>query len=241
MEQTVTAVSTMPLENLITIIVGIVVILIVIAVLIKVFNLNISKGTIKSSDYEYDQRCLIVNHKIKEDVDNIDWKLQKRLREQTKYLSYSIYKIGRVQEMCQAARKSLSSSYREPFYNCISNNHFTREFLPTSFDSYRQNLIQSLRAIHQALLIEYKTDNCKMDDMQDWEDVETCFENLVDEWLEMAMNEVRKSCYEKVNLYETEIGTIEKSQIWKEIIQNCIEKNKMYIKEIDKRLQEKDK
>ena len=67
MDQTVTAVSTMPLENLITIIVGIVIILIVVAVLIKVFNLNISKGTIKSSDYEYDQRCLIVNHKIKEE------------------------------------------------------------------------------------------------------------------------------------------------------------------------------
>jgi hypothetical protein len=237
MDQTVTAVSTMPLENLITIIVGIVIILIVIAVLIKVFNLNISKGTIKSSDYEYDQRCLIVNHKIKEDVENIDWKLQKNLREQTKHLSYSISKIGNVQEMCQASRKSLFNAYREPFYNCISNNHFTREFLPSNYESYRQNLIQSLRAIHQVLFIEYNLDSCKMDDMRDWVDVESEFNALVDEWLEMAMNEVKKSCYEKINLYETEMHSVEKSSIWKEIIQTCIEKNKNYIKEIEKRLE----
>lgn len=237
MDQTVTAVSTMPLENLITIIVGIVIILIVVAVLIKVFNLNISKGTIKSADYEYDQRCLIVNHKIKEDVENIDWKLQKNLREQTKHLSYSISKIGNVQEMCQASRKSLFNAYREPFYNCISNNHFTREFLPSNYESYRQNLIQSLRAIHQVLYIEYNLDSCKMDDMRDWVDVESEFNALVDEWLEMAMNEVKKSCYEKINLYEIEMHSVEKSSIWKEIIQTCIEKNKNYIKEIEKRLE----
>lgn len=237
MDQTVTAVSTMPLENLITIIVGVVIILIVVAVLIKVFNLNISKGTIKTSDYEYDQRCLIVNHKIKEDVENIDWKLQKNLREQTKHLSYSISKIGNVQEMCQASRKSLFNAYREPFYNCISNNHFTREFLPSNYESYRQNLIQSLRAIHQVLYIEYNLDSCKMDDMRDWVDVECEFNALVDEWLEMAMNEVKKSCYEKINLYETEMHSVEKSSIWKEIIQTCIEKNKNYIKEIEKRLE----
>ncbi|MBR6552815.1 MAG: hypothetical protein IKT89_08260 [Clostridia bacterium] len=237
MDKTIAAASTMPLSNLIVMIIGIIVILVVVAILIKVFNLTISKGTIKSADYEYDQRCLIVNHKIKEDVENIDWKLQKSLREQTKHLSYSISKIGNVEEMCQASRKSLFNTYREPFYNCISNNHFTREFLPSNYDSYRQNLIQSLRAIHQVLYIEYNLDSCKMDDMQDWKDVEENFYALVDEWLIMAMNEVRKSCYEKIDLYETEFHSVEKSPIWKEIIQNCIDKNKNYIKEIDKRLE----
>ena len=76
-----------------------------------------------------------------------------------------------------------------------------------------------------------------MDDMRDWVDVEGEFNALVDEWLEMAMNEVKKSCYEKINLYETEMHSVEKSSIWKEIIQTCIEKNKNYIKEIEKRLE----
>lgn len=236
MNETVNTLGNMSLANLITIITGVIVIMIVAAILIKKLGLTIGKGTIKAADYEYDQRCLIVNHKIKEDIDNIDWKLQKRLRERTKNLSYSISKIGNVQDMCQASRKSLFNCYREPFYEYISNNHFTREFLPTNFESYRQSLLQSLRALHQVLYIEYNLDSCKMDDIQDWQDVEKDFCNLVDEWLEIAMNEVRKSCYEKLTLYKNELPNMEKSSTWKEIIENCIEKNKTYIKEIDKHL-----
>jgi hypothetical protein len=51
------------------------------------------------------------------------------------------------------------------------------------------------------------------------------------------MNEVKNSCYEKICLYESEMPNLEKSTIWKEIIQNCIDKNKTYIKEIEKRLE----
>lgn len=237
MDKTVNAISTMPLTNLIVTFTGIIVVLIVVAVLVKKLGITISKGTIKASDYEYDQRCLIVNHKIKEDIDNIDWKLQKKLRERTKTLSYSISKIGTIKDMCQASRKSLFNTYREPFYNCISNNHFTREFLPTNFENYRQALVQNLRALHQVLFIEYNLDKCEHDDMQDWEEVEKDFYDLVDEWLIIAMNEVKNSCYEKICLYESEMPNLEKSTIWKEIIQNCIDKNKTYIKEIEKRLE----
>lgn len=231
--------STIPMSNLIVIFAGIACLLIIAAVLIKVFKIEIGLGkkdTIKLQDYEYDQRCILINHKIKEDVDNIDWNLQKALREQTKNMNCLVSKLDKDQELCKPSRNSLFKTIKEPLYACVSNNHFTREFMPTNYDSYRTNLMTSMQNDYENLLYEYNTDSCDKNALYPWDDVEETIENVVDAWLIMAMNEVKKACYQKLNLYKTEIKNVEKSETWKSVIQMCIDKNTHYIDEIEKRL-----
>lgn len=236
--QGVTAnINTMPISTLLIIIGGLLLVIIVAAFVIKKFGLDISKGSIKASTYEYDQKCILVNHKIKEDIDNIDWILQKNLREQTKNFSCKITEIGNVINMCRPTMRSIINTFKDPFCSCISNNHFTKEFMPTNFDSYRANLINAIKNEHQNLLLEYNKDKCHNNELSQWDKIETDVEHIVDDWLIMAMNEVKKTCYEKINLYKNEIKNLEKSQIWNEVISDCIAKNENYIKEISQRLQ----
>lgn len=228
-----TSIST---SNLLIIIGGIILIMFVALFLVKKLGLSVSKGSISATDYNYDQRCIFINHKIKEDVDNIDWNLQKSLREQTQTFDYDITEIGKIKDMCVAARYFLISSSKEPFYACISNNHFTRQFMPSNFDSYRTNLLAALRNEHTHNMFIFNFDECKNNDMSQWENVKDEYEKLADKWLVMAMNEVKKACHQKLTLYKLEIKNMEKSKNWSEIIQQCIDKNENYIKEIDMRL-----
>lgn len=216
--------NTIPLSNLIVLFIGALVLMVVAAILIKVFNLNIGKGSIKVSDYEYDQRCILANHKIKEDIDNIDWILQKTLREQTKSFNCKILEVGNAMNMCKPVMKSIINIFKDPFYSYISNNHFTREFMPTNYDSYRANLINAIKNEHKNILIEYNFDSCKKNELSQWEDIKEDVETVVDEWLVMVQNEVKKACYQKIKLYETEIINLEKSAVWKSVIEQCIEK-----------------
>lgn len=228
--------NTIPLPNLIVLFVGVLVLMVVAAILIKVFNINIGKGSIKVSDYEYDQRCILANHKIKEDIDNIDWNLQKSLREQTKNFNCKILEVGNVLNMCKPAMKSIINIFKDPFYSYISNNHFTREFMPTNYDSYRANLIAAIKNEHANLSVEYGSDKCKNNELSNWSDIEKDVEGIVDDWLIMVQHEVKKACYQKISLYNTEIKNLEKSTVWKGVIEQCVSKNRTYINEIETRL-----
>lgn len=229
--------NTIPVATLLIILGGIVVVMIVAALLIKKLGIEVSKGTIKSSDYEYDQRCILANHKIKEDIDNIDWNLQKSLREQTKNYNCKIIEVGNAMKMCRPAMKSIINIFKDPFYSYISNNHFTREFMPTNYNSYRQNLINAIKNEHSNLSIEYNHDSCSKNELSQWTEIESDVEVIVDDWLIMVQNEVKKACYQKISLYESEIKNLEKSNVWKGVIEQCISKNRTYIKEIENRLE----
>ena len=229
--------NTMPLANLIVLFVGIIVLIIVAAVIVKKLNVPVGKGFIKDSDYEYDQRCILANHKIKGDIDNIDWILQKTLREQTKNFNCKILEVGNVTNMCKPAMKSIINIFKDPFYSYISNNHFTREFMSNNYNSYRQNLINAIRNEHANLSIEYGSDKCKNNELSKWADIEKDVETIVDEWLVMVQQEVKKACYQKINLYKAEIKNLEKSTVWNGVIEQCVEKNQTYIREIETRLE----
>lgn len=164
--------NTIPLSNLIVLFIGIIILMVVAAIIVKKLNINIGKGAIKTADYEYDQRCILVNHKIKEDVDNIDWVLQKTLREQTKNFNCKIIEVGNAVNMCKPVIKSIVNIFKDPFYSYISNNHFTREFMPSNYPSYRQNLINAVRNEHNNISMEYSSDKCNKNELSKWSDIE---------------------------------------------------------------------
>lgn len=225
--------NTIPLTNLIVILAGVILIMIVGGVLIKIFNLNISKGSIKVADYENDLRSQATSYHLQETIDNIDFDTRNAIRRQTKVCNYKIAKIGTVSDMCQTARRSLYHSFKEPFYDYINANHFTQEFRPENIDSYKENLLENIREIYQELLFEYSMDDCDKNVMDIWEEVAPDFTQLVDDWLVMALKEVRKGCGRKINVYQLMLPEVEKSKHWKEILDNCVLKNEGYIKNIN--------
>ena len=226
--------NTIPLSNLITIIIGIVVLLIVGAVLIKKFGISI--GNVKANTYEYDQWCLTVNHHINEEIKNIDFELHRDVRRKTSLCTYSISKIGNTDLMCPTSRRAIFGALKEPFYDCITDNHFTRELAPTNFDAYKSQILSSVKDAYNDMLFESKGDQCDRNTLREWNEVEETCKAMIDEWLVMVMREVRKSCERKIKVYETEGKSAEKSKHWNAIFLECIEKNKSYIKNVDDRL-----
>jgi len=222
--------------NLIIIFVGFAVLLFIAGAVIKKFNISFSKGTIKSEDYEYDQSCQTIMYHLGEDINNIDYELRRDIRRNTQKSNYSVANIGNMERMCQAARHSLFLAFKEPFYEYINNNHFTRELMPPNFEIYRSQLISWLKEAHQEYMFEYNLDSCPQNDMSCWTDVKDSFAFLADEWLVMVEKEVIKACTRKIRLYELELKHVEKSKHWSAILQTCIAKNKEYVAILSDRL-----
>lgn len=234
MDGAVTAnLTVMPLSNLVILLVGIVVIMIVAAILIKKCNLTVSKGSIKVADYEIDQKCQTTMYHVQDTIDNIDYETRNAIRRQTKVSNYKIAGIGKVSDMCNSSRRSLYHSFKEPFYDFINANHFTREFRPDNIDSYKDNIFECIHEIHQELTFEYRLDDCDRNEMDIWNEVAPQFEQLVDDWLLMAFKEVKKGCLSKIKVYEKLVPEMEKSKHWSSVLSECIQKNKDYIKNQD--------
>ena len=229
-------VTNMSALNLVIIFAGLIILTVVVAAVIKKFNLSISKGAIRSEDYEYDQACQTVMYHLGEDINNIDYELRRDIRRNTQKSNYSVANIGNMEKMCQAARHSLFLAFKEPFYECINNNHFTRELMPPNYEIYRSQLISWLKEAHQEYMFEYNLDSCPQNDMSTWNDVKDSFAFLADEWLIMVSKEVIKACTRKIRLYELELKNVEKSKHWSSVLNACIAKNKEYVDVLTNRL-----
>lgn len=218
--------------NLVIIFAGILVLIVVIAILIKKLNIQFSKGSITVSDYQHDQECQTIIYHLGDSIETIDYETKNAIRRQTKASNYKIAKIGSINDMCQTGRRSLFHAFKEPFFDYINANHFTRELRPDNFESYRSNLLEIIHEQYQELMYEYKMDDCDRNQMDDWEIVSEQFEKLVDTWLLMVMIEVKKACARKIKLYEQILPEIKESKHWSDIINSCITKNSDYIKNI---------
>ena len=221
--------NSMPLVNLIVLIVGVIAIILVIAFVIKKFGIQVSKGTIKASDYKYDQDCQTIMYHLQETIDSIDYETRCAMRRQTKPCNYKIAQIGNIQDMCHSSRRSLFYALKEPFYDYINNNHFTREFLPENFEPYRTSLIEYIRETYQELFFEYNFDDCDKNRMQEWDEVADDMEMFVDSWLVMIMTAVKRACARKIEEYKKVLPDVQKSNHWNTVVTGCIDKNTKYI------------
>ena len=237
--ETVEVASQMPVTNLIIIIVGIIILLVVLAYVIKKFGIRISKDSISARDYEYDQSCQTVMYHLQENIEQIDYETRRNIRRETLLCNYLISNLDSIGTMCPPARRSLFFALKEPFYEVINNNHFTRELMPGNYDLYRTSIFNALQDSYQNLLMEYGTDSCDKDNLPEWLQVEDDFYTIVDRWLEMAQGEVIKSCKRKINLYQKEYKSVENSKHWKQVLTDCITKNNYYIEVMNKRLEKK--
>lgn len=218
--------------NLLIIFGGLILVMIVAAFLVKKFNLVVSKGAIKVSDYEYDQQCQNIIYHLQDTIENVDYETKNAIRRQTKACNYKIAKIGTISELCQTARRSLYHAFKEPFYDYINANHFTRELRPDNFESYRKNLIDVIQELHQELMFEYQSDDCDKNTIDEWDLVDKQFERLVDDWLMMVMVEVKKSCARKIQIYNQLLPEVKDSKHWNEVLTGCISKNEEYMSNI---------
>ena len=166
---------------------------------------------------------------LQEIIENIDYETRSEMRKQTRPCNYKLSSIGEIQSMCHASRRSLFSALKEPLYDYINNNHFTRELLPENFETYRSTLIEYVRESYQELFLEYNYDDCNKDNMQQWAEVSEEMKSFIDDWLVKIMVSTKKACSRKIEAYERTLPEIQDSEHWKAIVEGCIDKNKHYI------------
>lgn len=225
--------TVIPVSNIIAIGAVVVVVLIVAAVLMK--KLGISIGSIKPTVYEYDQYCQTEMFHVQEAITDIDTETRHSMRKYTSFGTYAVSKISELGEACSATRIAMTLTMKQPLMDFIAANHFTKELKGERFDSYRRKVVGAIRDTYTDILYDIKNSKCNTK-LPDWEDARSDYENLIDSWMYMILQETRNACRKKIDVYTNARRIVEKNKRWLEVIDSCIAKNQDYIKDFEEKI-----
>lgn len=216
--------STIPFANLTLIVVAIVIGLI----LMRRFGIK-QIGPIKI-DMEDNDSIASLNRKNDFADSNLKLRMRNYADEMGEMIEAALDKlllIDGCDEYTELAIAALSSSLRFPFYNTISNNHFTTVLMPENIEAYKGRLLFQLQNRYHR--IEKRAKGI----LPPYEKIEYLAEEWLDDFIHTLKAETVITCKEKIrnnDLYKKSI----KSSRWLSIVNENEEKNKHYIKELER-------
>jgi len=224
--------STMPVANMVTLLVGVSVLLIIAAVVIVtvVRKLGLMNFVPFKTEHDNTSSMYYMNEKIK-DIDDL---CHKQMRHKTDKMKDHISNIFDDMNICAPARYSISSAIRLPLHESISNNHFTTEFMPDRYPVYRDRIIYIIKDEYTSLAIASKNEQCGREKLPSWEQVKDILTECIDQWLKQIAKEVMDACDKKIVMYKSYLRIFEetKDNFRTGICKECIEKNERYIREL---------
>ncbi len=156
--------------------------------------------------------------------DQADCNLRDRMRDY-------VDELGETMEDCIACDAltayALSSSLRFPFYKTVNNNHFTTVLMPENIAGYKERLIIQLQTRYN------KVEKLSNGGLPPFSDKKEIVVEWVEKFICFLKGEVVITCKEKLKNNERYKKSI-KSTRWNDIISENEEKNKRYIKELEK-------
>ncbi len=213
--------STIPPINLIIIgCFAIIIIILVIVLLVVIKKLGLKK--IGPIPLEFEDRDSMASLNRKND--QADSNLRDRMRDY-------VDELGETMEACiecdALTAYALSSSLRFPFYKTVNNNHFTTVLMPENIAGYKERLIIQLQNRY------HKVEKLSNGGLPPFSDKKEIVVEWVEKFICFLKGEVVITCKEKLKNNEQYKKSI-KSTRWNDIISENEEKNKRYIKELEK-------
>ena len=122
---------------------------------------------------------------------------------------------------------AVSSSLCFPFYKTVNNNHFTTVLLPENIEAYRDRILVQLKNRYNKIV------NVSNGHLPPYEENILLIEGWLDLFLRTLKGETNVTCREKISIYQKYKKSM-CGDYWKDIIEECIEKNKRYAEVIHK-------
>jgi len=224
--------GTMPVANMIILLVGIAVLLIITAIVIVVI---VRKLGIKSfGPFKMEHNNTTSMYDMNEKIKDIDDLCHRQMRDITDRMKIHIGNIFTKMNICVPARVSISSAIRLPLHESISNNHFTKELMPSRYPIYRGRIIDTIKDEYESIESASENEQCGRDILPPWEKMSKQLVACVDLWLKRIAKEVMDSCEKKVVVYKQYLKQFEETgdSYRSGICRECIEKNEKYISEL---------
>jgi len=224
--------GTMPVANMIILLVGIAVLLIIVAIVIVVIVRKLGLRNFIPFKEEHNNTATMYN--MNEKIKDVDELCHRQMRYLTDRMKIHISNIFTEINICIPARVSISSAIRFPLYESISNNHFTTELMPERYPIYRERIIDTMKDEYVSLAMANKDEQCSRDKLPPWGDMSDLLIGCIDLWLKRVAKEVMDACEKKVTIYKQYQKTFEetKDEFRISICKECIEKNDRYIREL---------
>jgi hypothetical protein len=204
--------STIPFLNLIIVIIG----AIIFIILLKRLGIT-GIGPLKM---EYRDQSTIFE--MNTENEEIDYQLKGRLRD---FCDLSADKIQFQLGTDEIESLALASAIRFPLYNSIAKNHFTTELMPEFIAGYKDRLWQQIQMKYERVFAYSQKSKKSLPPLVD---IETQMHNNFNEWIDTLKTETRLACLAKIDVY-TKYKTQINVSHWRDIIGQCIDKNKRYI------------
>jgi len=224
--------STMPVANMITLLVGTAVLLIIAGIVIVIIVRKLGIKSFGPFKTEHDNTTTMydMNEKIK-DIDDL---CHRQMRQTTERIKLHISNIFVGMNICIPARVSIASAIRFPLFESISNNHFTTELMPERYKAYRERIIETMKDEYVSLATANKEEQCNRDKLPSWDVMGEQLTTCIDLWLKRVAKEVMDACEKKIVVYKYYLRIFEeaKDDYRAGICKECIEKNERYIREL---------
>lgn len=223
----VTSISQMPLGNLITLIIGLVLLIIIGAIVIRFLHIS------KLGPLELEHSNQALNAEVHRGLDDIDDDLRSDIWSMTASLTrQAVASAGLPENLCYLARRAIMYVVSVPLQDAAISNHFTKKLMPDKVDSYERQIFDTIKDYYIELYSGAKvSDSGQL--IPDWDIVAKTYESLTHEWVVRTARLVITACQNKISIYETTLEKInDKSDYWYIVFNNCLQKNKRYIQEL---------
>ena len=221
--------TTIPLENLIALFVGIISLLIVGAI---AFVFIVRKTGVKNiGSIKLEQRGQSMFHSMNEATKTADDNCRRQIQEVTDNIKIHISNVFANSNICPISRVALSLAIVQPLNQSTNNNHYTTELMPDHYDPYRDRIIDKIRDAYVSLTSYSKEIHCSRDKLPAWDDIKTQLLECIGAWFKRICREVMRCCEKKIKIYEKFLKDFEASgdEYRTGIIKGLIEKNERYI------------
>lgn len=228
--------TTIPLENLIALFIGLIVLLIVAAL---VFVFIVRRTGIKNiGTIQLEQRGQSMFHSMNEANKASDDSCRRQIQEITENIKIHISNIFSETDICPLSRVALSMAIVQPLNQSTNNNHYTTELMPDHYDSYRNRIIDKIRDAYISLSSYSKEVCSSREKLPTWDEVKPQLYECIDSWFKRVCGEVLRCCEKKLKIYNKFLKDFEisKDQYRIEIIKQVIEKNERYCRELNKKI-----
>jgi hypothetical protein len=253
--ETAAAVVNMPLQNIIAFgVVAVIVGVMILVILIVLFRLMKKSGVSAVGPVKFQQEIMenqrkeIEGHQRREhkgqtnqhfmdgEIKIQDEICKTKCRNITNKLKGSLVHKLRDYNICMMGRRAIASATRFPLYEAVASNNFTHVLMPDQANEYRDGLICEIEQEYIQIYDDYQDTPCQQTAMPTWEEIQNMAKSAIDMWLRQIAAKVSETCKAKIEIYLKFRSRFEaENDMFRVgICDECIAKNKNYIRELER-------
>lgn len=200
-------------------------VLALIAILILLPKAVTEMGIKKLGPIQIEQSNQTLNHLTNKRIEEIDIENRETLWEMTEDFFYDLKEKSPLS--CKAVVESIAFAISSPIRTMVLLNHLAPKLNLENQSELSEKITRNINKAFKSTRSNSIPNSCTLS--VDVAEISTeKFIPNINEWFEKARQIVAKSCFQKIQVYEETLEET-KDKFWKNIYQDCINKNTSYL------------